>query len=260
MAVAPRPTSDHPGAAGPATPAATAVPGARAGLVVLAALLALCGLAAALGGARAVPRATWVQTGAALVALGVLAAWVADRRPGAELGLRAPATAAGTEPVPAPAGFVLRAPWAAVGGRGRGRAAGRCSRPSRWPGARRPDRSWEVFNREAAYALVLVAAVAAGSSAPRALPRAAGGVVLVTTLVALWALAGDRRAGCHPGGPGRRPRLAPARAAADLHRPRRARSARSPPWPSASPRAACPAARRGCSRSPPRRCCSWRSG
>ena len=189
MAVAPRPTSDHPGAAGPATPAATAVPGARAGLVVLVALLALCGLAAGLGGARAVPHATWVQTGAALVALGVLAAWVADRRPGAELGLRAPATAADTGPVPAPAGFVLRAPWplwAAVAAVALLALLAAVSLA--WSAT--PDRSWEVFNREAAYALVLVAGIAAGSSAPRALPRAAGGVVLVTTLVALWALAG----------------------------------------------------------------------
>src|SRR3954463_14150699 len=112
MAVAPRPTSHHAGAADAATPAATAVPGARAGLVRLAALLALCGLAAVVGGARAVPDATWVQTGAALVALGVLAAWVADRRPGAELGLRASAKDPASDPVPAPAGFVLRASWA----------------------------------------------------------------------------------------------------------------------------------------------------
>ena len=138
---------------------------------------------------------------------------------------------------PAPAGFALRAPWALWAAVAAVVLLALLAAVSlAWSAT--PDRSWEAFNREAAYALVLVAAVAAGSSAPRAAaPRRRAASCSSTTLVALWALAGlvapgTWHATAHA--------LAPARAAAGLHRPRRAARRDRRPWRSAWPRAASP--------------------
>jgi hypothetical protein len=167
MAVAPSPSSaaDPPPAAARRSPAA-----ARPGLAVLAVLLAACAYAAFASGAVDVPDAVGVQLAVAAAALIALAAWAAGRRaPDAGLALAAPRAAwlgAGA--------IGLLALWAALS--------------IAW-GAR-PDAAWDVANREAAYALAVAAAIAAGAFAPHALPRAAGGVVLVATVVGLWALAG----------------------------------------------------------------------
>jgi hypothetical protein len=167
MAVAPSPSSaaDPPPAAARRSPA-----GARPGLAVLAVLLLACGYAAFASGAVDVPDAVWMELGVAAAALTALAAWATGpRAPDAAVSLAAPRAAwlgAGA--------IALLALWAALS--------------IAW-GAR-PDAAWDVANREIAYALCVAAAIAAGASAPRALPRAAGGVALVSTLVALWALAG----------------------------------------------------------------------
>ncbi|HYF28649.1 MAG TPA: O-antigen ligase family protein [Baekduia sp.] len=53
-----------------------------------------------------------------------------------------------------------------------------------------PDRTWQAANRTLAYALVVVLALAAGASAPRAIERVAVGWLLVAVLVATYAFAG----------------------------------------------------------------------
>ncbi len=53
-----------------------------------------------------------------------------------------------------------------------------------------PDRTWQATNRALSYALVVVLAIAAGSSAPRALERFAVGWLLVAVVVAGYALGG----------------------------------------------------------------------
>jgi len=53
-----------------------------------------------------------------------------------------------------------------------------------------PDRTWQELNRMLMYALVLAVALAAGSTAPRAVERVAAGWLVVATAVAVYALAG----------------------------------------------------------------------
>jgi len=53
-----------------------------------------------------------------------------------------------------------------------------------------PDRTWAHINRAVAYTLVVVLAIAAGSSAPRAIERVAAGWLVVAVACALYALAG----------------------------------------------------------------------
>lgn len=63
-----------------------------------------------------------------------------------------------------------------------------------------PDRTWIEFNRALAYALVVALGIVAGASHPRALGRIAVGYLVLSVLVALYALGGKIAPGVHIGG------------------------------------------------------------
>ncbi|WP_205696732.1 O-antigen ligase family protein [Conexibacter sp. SYSU D00693] len=159
-----------------APPAATAAPGAgrlrraaaHPGLpatAVLAALVLACAYAAFADGAVSLREEARLQVGLAVLALLTTGAWVA----GARLRPVAPRLAWwGVAALTALAAFsALSLLWSVA-----------------------PDSTWQATNRALAYVLVVVLAIAAASSAPRALERVALGWLAVSLLVATYALGG----------------------------------------------------------------------
>jgi hypothetical protein len=137
----------------------------RAATIILAALLALAAYAAIADGAVTLPEETWLQVALALLGLGTAAAWLGPQalRPAA-----APLSLAGLGLL------VLLAAWTGAS--------------LLWSVT--PDRTWGELNRTIAYALVVAIAIAAASSAPRAIERVAVGWLLIASAIALYALAG----------------------------------------------------------------------
>jgi tetratricopeptide (TPR) repeat protein len=134
-------------------------------LALLVALLGACGYAAFAGGAVGLPEETWLQAGVVVIAVVAAVAWLG---PGA---LRPAAS-----------------PWALAG-------LGLLVAFAVWIGASllwsvAPDRTWQELNRALMYVLVLAVALAAASTAPRAVERVAVGWLVVATAVAVYALAG----------------------------------------------------------------------
>lgn len=135
------------------------------GGALLLALVLASAYAAFAHGAVGLPEETRLQAGLALGALAAATAWIG----GGGIRLRAPAlTWAGI------ALLLAFAVWSAI--------------TLAWSVT--PDRTWLEVNRALAYVLVLVLAVAAVSSAPRALQRIAAGYLVVAGAVALYALGG----------------------------------------------------------------------
>jgi hypothetical protein len=152
----------------PVTAAVESVPRPRRATtagVLLAGLLLVVLLAASTGGASGRTDLAWVQTGLVLLALVAATGWLGSRRlrPAASV-----ATVAGL------VALAALAAWAAAS--------------LTWSVA--PDRSWTEANRVLAYVVAGALGVVVGSTLPRARARVAQGFVAVTTLVALWALAG----------------------------------------------------------------------
>ncbi|HEY3020240.1 MAG TPA: O-antigen ligase family protein [Solirubrobacteraceae bacterium] len=145
-----------------------------AGRALLAALFAACAYAAFAHGAVDLADEAPLQAALALLALGVAAAALGAGR------LVPRASGAGWLAVGLLAGF-----------------AGWCGLSLAWSVT--PDLSWQATNRAAAYALVVVLALAAGARAPRAVDRAALGLLAVSLAVALDALAGKALPGLTDG-------------------------------------------------------------
>jgi hypothetical protein len=137
----------------------------RPGNALVLALLAACTYAVFTHGAVGLPAESRLQIGVALVSVGGAVGWLFSRT----LSLRAP----------------LRA-WIGVGLLA-GFAAW-CGLSLLWSVA--PDETWATLNRTVAYTLVVVLAIAAGSSATRPLERLALGWLAVAIACALYALAG----------------------------------------------------------------------
>jgi O-antigen ligase/polysaccharide polymerase Wzy-like membrane protein len=146
-------------------PVRTRTPPARSGGALLVALVAACAYAVFAHGAVGLPEEPRLQIGIALVAIFAAAGWLFF----GTLRLRAPA------PV-----------WVAVGLLGA--FAVWCGVTLLWSVT--PDRTWAYINRGFAYTLVVVLAIAAASSAPRAIERVAFGWLAVAVACALYALAG----------------------------------------------------------------------
>jgi len=142
------------------------------GTALVAALLAACGYAVFARGAIGLPIEPRLQLGVALVSVGAAVGWLYSR----SLSLRAPIEA--WIGVGLLAGFAV---W--------------CGISLLWSVA--PDNSWAALNRGVAYTLVVVLAITAGSSAPRAIERVAHGWLLVAVACALYALAGKVMPGVH---------------------------------------------------------------
>lgn len=135
------------------------------GTTLLAALVVACTYAVFAHGAVGLPVEPRLQIGIAVVSIGAAIGWLFSR----SLSLRAPAQAwigAGLL-----AGFSV---W--------------CGVSLLWSVA--PDRTWAEVNRGIAYTLVVVLAIAVGSSAPKAIERLAGGWLVVAVLCALYAMGG----------------------------------------------------------------------
>ncbi|MDX6718799.1 MAG: hypothetical protein QOJ63_1053 [Solirubrobacteraceae bacterium] len=137
----------------------------RSGTALLAALVVACTYAVFAHGAVGLPVEPRLQVGIAVVSIGAAIGWLFSRT----LSLRAPVAA--WVGVGLLAGFAL---WCAV--------------TLLWSVA--PDRTWAEVNRGVAYTLVVVLAIAAGSSAPRAIERLALGWLFVAVACALFALGG----------------------------------------------------------------------
>ena len=135
------------------------------GTALVLALVAACTYAVFAHGAVGLPAESRLQAGIALVAVGAAVGWLFSRT----LTLRASLEA--WIGVGLLAGFAV---WCAI--------------TLLWSVA--PDNSWAALNRGLAYTLVVVLAIAAGSSAPRAIERVAYGWLLVAVACALYALAG----------------------------------------------------------------------
>jgi hypothetical protein len=135
------------------------------GTALVVALVAACTYAVFAHGAAGLPSEPRLQVGIALVSIGTAVGWLFSR----SLSLRAPAEA--WIAVGLLAGFAL---W--------------CALSLLWSVA--PDDTWMGVNRALAYTLVVVLAIAAGSSAPRALERLATGWLWVAVACALYALGG----------------------------------------------------------------------
>ena len=166
MTLAERPSTDGGPARPRDAPALPDEPGtSRAGAGLLVALLALAAYGAFAGGAVDVGDAAWLQIALALLALAAVGLWAGGT------GVRVAAPAAAWIALGA---LVALALWCALS----------------IAGSVAPDRSWDEVNRVLSYALAFALGLAAGTSAPRAISRAAAGWVLVATLVALYALAG----------------------------------------------------------------------
>lgn len=155
------------GAHGPDSAAQTALQRSenRQGAALVVALVAACAYAAFAHGAVAIPEETRLQVGLAVVSLVAAAAWLGWR------------------------GVWLSAPRAAWWGVGLlvGFAAW-CALSLLW--SVMPDRTWGEVNRAISYVLVLLLAMAAGSSARLAIERVALGVLGVVVVVAAYAFGG----------------------------------------------------------------------
>jgi len=137
----------------------------RSGIALVVALVAACTYAVFAHGAAGLPVEPRLQIGIALVSIGAAVGWLFSRT----LWLRAPVEA--WIGVGLLAGFAV---W--------------CGITLLWSVA--PDRTWAELNRGVAYTLVVVLAIAAGSSAPRAIERVAFGWLSVAVACALYALGG----------------------------------------------------------------------
>ena len=135
------------------------------GTALVVALVAACTYAVFAHGAAGLPDEPRLQVGIALVCIGTAVGWLFSRT----LSLRAPTEA-----------------WIGVGLLG-GFALW-CAISLLWSVA--PDATWTGVNRALAYTLVVVLAIAAGSSAPRAIERVATGWLCVAVACALYALGG----------------------------------------------------------------------
>jgi hypothetical protein len=135
------------------------------GTALVVALVAACAYAVFAHGAQGLPNEPRLEIGVAVVSIGAAIGWLFSRT----LSLRARAQAwigAGLL-----AGFSV---W--------------CGITMLWSIA--PDRTWQEVNRSVAYTLVVVLAIAAGSSAARAIERVALGWLIVAIACALYALGG----------------------------------------------------------------------
>ncbi len=137
----------------------------RPGNALVIALVAACAYAVFAHGGVGLPIEARLQIGVAFVAVGAAAGWLFSRT----LSLRAPVEA--WIGVGLLAGFTV---W--------------CGITLLWSVA--PDRTWAEINRGVAYVLVVVLAIAAGSSAARPIERLAGGWLCVAVACSLYALAG----------------------------------------------------------------------
>jgi O-antigen ligase len=135
------------------------------GTALVVALVAACTYAVFAHGAAGLPLEPRLQIGVAFVSIGAAVGWLFSRT----LSVRAPAEA--WIGVGLLAGFAV---WCAV--------------TLLWSVA--PDDTWAALNRGVAYTLVVVLAIAAGSSATRAIERVAYGWLLVAVACVLYALAG----------------------------------------------------------------------
>jgi len=144
-------------------PARSRIP--RPGNALVVALVAACTYAVFAHGGVGLPIEARLQVGVALVAVGAATGWLFSRT----LSLRAPAEA--WIGVGLLAGFAV---W--------------CGITLLWSVA--PDRTWAEINRSVAYVLVVVLAIAAGSSAARPIERLAAGWLCVAVACSLYALAG----------------------------------------------------------------------
>jgi O-Antigen ligase len=147
----------------------------RAGPLLLVALLAASAYAAFAHGATGPPTETRVQVALALLLALAVAAWLWDG------GLLVHATGLGW------LGVLVLAAFAA------------------WTGTTvlwsiSPDSTWTELNRVIGYLLVLLLAIAVGSSYARALEVVATGFLAVAMAVALYALGGKVAPGLHVGG------------------------------------------------------------
>lgn len=165
MAATSPPTPAGPSADAPTTRVRVRPQRPPSAIVLLVALLGAAGYAAFAGGAVRLPEETWLQVGLALLAILAAAAWLG---PGSLRPAASPYAIAGL------VGLVLFAAWTGAS--------------LLWSVA--PADTWVEVNRALAYALVVAVALAAGSTAPRAIGRVAGGYLVIATAVALWALAG----------------------------------------------------------------------
>lgn len=137
----------------------------KPGNALLLALLVACTYAVFAHGAVGLPAESHLQIGVALVAIGAAIGWLFSH----SLSLRAPARA-----------------WIGVGllvG-----FAAWCGLSLLWSVA--PDETWATLNRTLAYALVVVLAIAAGSSATRPIERLALGWLVIAVVCALYAIGG----------------------------------------------------------------------
>lgn len=138
----------------------------RPGAALALALVAACLYAAFAHGAVGLPDEARLQVGLAIVAVCAAGSWLVGAG-----GVRFAA------PVEAWWGAGLLAAFAAW-----------CGLSLLWSAT--PDRTWVELNRAIAYTLVVVLAIGAATSAPRAVERVAVGYLLVAVAVALYALGG----------------------------------------------------------------------
>ena len=146
----------------------------RAPSLLIGALVALLAYAALVHGAAQIPDENRLQVALALVAIAACAAWLFDG------GLRLSAPRLGWIGVGLLFGFVV---WTGIS--------------LAWSVA--PDRTWTEFNRAIAYVIVLVLALCAGASHPRAVERLAVGWLGIACVAGLWALGGKVAPWIHVG-------------------------------------------------------------
>lgn len=151
-------------------PAAPRTP--RSGTALVIALVAACAYAVFAHGAVGLPEEPRLQIGLALLGIVASVCWLLS----GTLRLRAPAIAW--------FGVALLALFAVW-----------CGVTMLWSVA--PDRTWAHINRAAAYTLLVVLAIAAGSSALRGIERVAMGWLVVAVACALYALGGKVIPGVH---------------------------------------------------------------
>ncbi|CAN5577557.1 hypothetical protein BH20ACT17_BH20ACT17_19440 [soil metagenome] len=144
----------------------------RSGTALVFALVAACAYAVFADGAIGLPEEPRLQIGLGLIAIVAAVGWLLS----GTLVLRAPATAW--------VGVGLLALFAAW-----------CALTLLWSVT--PDHTWAHVNRAFAYTLVVVLAIAAGSSTPRAIERLAVGWLVVAVTCALYAIGGKVIPGVH---------------------------------------------------------------
>jgi len=144
----------------------------RSGTALILALVTACAYAVFAEGAVGLPQEPRLQIGLALIAIFAAVGWLLS----GTLALRASATA-----------------WVGVGLLALFTVW--CGVTLLWSVA--PDNTWQHVNRAFAYTLVVVLAIAAGSSAPRAIERLAAGWLAVAVTCALYAVGGKVIPGVH---------------------------------------------------------------